>query len=83
VGTKRENSMKHYKERFRWNTETCPSHFKKGEGKREDNGGDEPNWDSLYTYMEMSQQNPLYNYYKLIKTFLKKKDFRLVEWLKW
>jgi hypothetical protein len=27
--------------------------------KRENNGGDESNWGTLYTYMEMSQQNPL------------------------
>jgi hypothetical protein len=26
---------------------------------------------TLYTYMEMSQRNPVYSYYKLIKTFFK------------
>jgi hypothetical protein len=35
--------------------------------EREYNGGDEPNQGILYSHMEMSQQNPLYNYYILIK----------------
>jgi hypothetical protein len=34
-------------------------------GKKETNGGDEPNWDTLYADMEMS--HPLYNYYILYK----------------
>jgi hypothetical protein len=33
---------------------------------------DEPNWDTICTYMEMSHQIPLYNYNILIKAFLKK-----------
>jgi hypothetical protein len=37
-------------------------------GGRENNGGDESNLGTLCTYMEMSQQDPLYNYYVLIKT---------------
>jgi hypothetical protein len=40
-----------------WNTETCQRHFKKGEGKRKNNGGDESNLSMLHAYMEMSQQN--------------------------
>jgi hypothetical protein len=43
--------------------------LRRGEGKRENNGGDEPNQDTLYVYTEMSQQNSLYNYYKLIQMF--------------
>jgi hypothetical protein len=44
----------------------------KGEGGRgRNNGGDEPNQGTLYAFMEMSQQNPLYNYYILIKIFKK------------
>jgi hypothetical protein len=38
-------------------------------GKRENNEGDEPNQGTLYAYMEMSQQNSLYSYYMLMKTF--------------
>jgi hypothetical protein len=38
-------------------------------GKRENNAGDEPNWGTVHTYMEMAQGNPQYNYHKLIKTF--------------
>jgi hypothetical protein len=37
------------------NAETCQSHFKKGEEKRKNKGGDELNWGTLYTYIEMSQ----------------------------
>jgi hypothetical protein len=51
-----------------WNVESCPRHFKKGEGKRDNNGRNEPNWGTLYTYMEMTQGNPLCNYPILIKT---------------
>jgi hypothetical protein len=40
-------------------------------GKRESSGGDEPHWGTVYTYMKMSQRNPLYNYYVLIKTLKK------------
>jgi hypothetical protein len=29
--------------------------LRRGRGKRENNGGDEPNWGTLYIYMEMSQ----------------------------
>jgi hypothetical protein len=35
---------------------------KRGRSRR-----DETNWDTLYVYMEMSQRNPMYNYYILIK----------------
>jgi hypothetical protein len=38
-------------------------------GGRGNNGGDEPYWGALYICIEMSQQNPLYSYYTLIKTF--------------
>jgi hypothetical protein len=34
--------------------------------------GDEQNWGTLCTYIEMSQWHTLYNYYMLIKTFFKK-----------
>jgi hypothetical protein len=34
-------------------------------------GRDKPNRGALYTHMEMSQQNLLYNYYILIKTLKK------------
>jgi hypothetical protein len=53
--------------------ETCWYHFKKESEKRETNGGDKPNQGTTYLYMEMSQWNPLYNYYILIKTFQKNK----------
>jgi hypothetical protein len=45
--------------------------LRKGRKKRENNGGDEPNWCILYSCMEMSQRNLLYNYYILIKMFFK------------
>jgi hypothetical protein len=35
--------------------------FKKGKGKRENNGGNETKWATLYAYMEISEQNPLHN----------------------
>jgi hypothetical protein len=38
-----------------------------GVGEEGEQWRDEPNQGTLYAYMEMSQQNPLYNYYKLIK----------------
>jgi hypothetical protein len=39
----------------------------------ENNGGDEPNWGMIHVYMEMSQRNPLNNYYKLTEiSFFKK-----------
>jgi hypothetical protein len=44
---------------------------KKRMGRRNNNGEDEPNWGTIHVYMEMSQQNPLYNYHILIKTFKK------------
>jgi hypothetical protein len=31
--------------------------LRRGWKKKENNGGDETNWGTLYTYMEMSQQN--------------------------
>jgi hypothetical protein len=52
-----------------WNTETYRSHFKKEGGEWGNNGGDEPYWGALYTYLAMSQQSPLYNYYILIESF--------------
>jgi hypothetical protein len=36
--------------------------LRRGKGERENNGVDEPNQGTLYTYMEMSQSNSLYNY---------------------
>jgi hypothetical protein len=42
-------------------------------GKRENTGGDEPNWGTLYAHMEVSQ----YIYYILVKTlnyFLKREN---------
>jgi hypothetical protein len=35
--------------------------------RHQNTGENEPNWVTLYAYMEMSQQTPLYNYYILIK----------------
>jgi hypothetical protein len=32
--------------------------LRRGWGRRENNGGNEPNWSTLYAYMEMSRQNP-------------------------
>jgi uncharacterized membrane protein YgaE (UPF0421/DUF939 family) len=43
--------------------------FRRVRGKRESNEDDEPNWGMLHACMEMSQQNPLYSYYTLIKMF--------------
>jgi hypothetical protein len=51
--------------------------LKKEKGKRGNNRGDKINQGALYAYMEISQQNPLYNYYILIKT-LKKVPISLV-----
>jgi hypothetical protein len=53
-----------------------------GEGMKENNGSDEPNWNTLYAYIEMSQWNLLYNCYVLIRKVLKKTsncrpDFKL------
>jgi hypothetical protein len=49
-----------------------------GKGKSDNNGGNELNWGTLYVYIERSQQNPLYSYYKLTKNvFLKKKAARV------
>jgi hypothetical protein len=42
-------------------------------GKREKNR-DEPNWGTLYAYMEMSQRIPLYNYCILIETLKNKQQ---------
>jgi hypothetical protein len=45
-------------------------HFLKGSGiSRENNGEDEPKQYTIYVYMEMSQQDPLYNYHILIHFF--------------
>jgi hypothetical protein len=41
--------------------ETCRSHFKNGRSKKEKNGGDEPNWGTLYTYMELPHEAFLCN----------------------
>jgi hypothetical protein len=43
-------------------------HIQKWE-KRDNNGEDESNWDTLYAYMEMLQCKSLYNYHKLIIFF--------------
>jgi hypothetical protein len=43
----------------------------RGMRKRENNGGDEPNWNTLYTHIEKSKQNLLYDYYILIKMLKK------------
>jgi hypothetical protein len=51
--------------------------LRRGMGKREDNGGDELNQGTLYTYLEMPQQNILYNCYALIKMFLQKNEWGL------
>jgi hypothetical protein len=45
--------------------------LRRGRRKMENKGGDEPNLGTLYTYIEMSQGNLLYSYYKLTKMFLK------------
>jgi hypothetical protein len=37
--------------------------------KRENNGRDEPNWGTIYVYMEMPQRNRPDNYCMLIKAF--------------
>jgi hypothetical protein len=37
--------------------------------KREKKGGEEPNWGTIYLYLEMSQQNSLCKYHLLIETF--------------
>jgi hypothetical protein len=55
-------------------------HFKKGWENRSNNGRDEPNQGTIngrdetnqgtiYVYLEMSQQNPLYTYRILVKSF--------------
>jgi hypothetical protein len=51
----------------------CGSHFK----EKENNGGDKPNWSTLYANVELSQQTLLNNYYILIKTFLKRTNAQL------
>jgi hypothetical protein len=38
-----------------WNTETI---LRRGRGKRENKGGNAPNWGTLYAYIEMSQRAP-------------------------
>jgi hypothetical protein len=43
--------------------------LRRGIGKRDNNGGDEPNLGTLHKNMEMSQQTLLYDYYILIKMF--------------
>jgi hypothetical protein len=40
-----------------WNIGTCRNQFKKGKGKRVNNGGDELKEGTLYTYTEISQNN--------------------------
>jgi hypothetical protein len=35
--------------------------LRKRVGKRENNGGGKPNWDTLYVFMEMTQLILLYN----------------------
>jgi hypothetical protein len=41
--------------------------LRRGRGKRVKNRRNEPNWDTLYAYMEMSQPISLCDYCKLIK----------------
>jgi hypothetical protein len=48
----------------------------------ENNGEGEPNRDRLFVYMEISPQNPLHNYYTLIKTLKKENSFTLTLHLK-
>jgi hypothetical protein len=43
-------------------------------GKQENNGRDETNWGIIYVYMEMSLQNPLHYYDRLIQIFLKRRE---------
>jgi hypothetical protein len=39
----------------KWYIETCCNYFKNGEQRRrENNGRDEPNQDTVYVYMQMS-----------------------------
>jgi hypothetical protein len=47
---------------------------------RENDGG-EPNQVTFQAYMEMSQWDPLYNYYVLIKMFKKEKKNK--SWNQW
>jgi hypothetical protein len=42
----------------------------------ENNVGVESNWGTLYAYMEMLQQNPLYRYYILIKIVIVKNTIK-------
>jgi hypothetical protein len=49
------------------NTQTCRSHFKKGNGV----GMSEPNQGTIHVYTEMSQENSLHNYHILMKWFSK------------
>jgi hypothetical protein len=48
--------------------------LRRGRGKRKNNGGNKPNRGIIYVYMEISQQNPLYNYYVLIKNIKNEKN---------
>jgi hypothetical protein len=57
--------------------------LRSGRGKRENKGGDEPNWGMLYAYMKMSQRNLMYDNYILIKTLkmkIKNNAFPLIKW---
>jgi hypothetical protein len=42
--------------------------------RKKENNGDEPNWCTLCTYIEMPQQNSLRNYYRLTNFFKERKD---------
>jgi hypothetical protein len=44
---------------YTWSTETCQSHLKKQEGKREKNRC--ANQGAMYVHKEMSQGTPMYN----------------------
>jgi hypothetical protein len=51
--------------------------LKRGRGKRENNGGDELNPDTLYTYMEISKWKPPVQLLCTNKTF---KNLRTSRW---
>jgi hypothetical protein len=47
--------------------------------EKENNEEAEPNQGMLYAYMEMTQRNPLYNYYILTKCY--KKEVRILVYM--
>jgi hypothetical protein len=54
-----------------WNIETYQVLLRREWGKRNNNGGNEPNQSTIYLYVEISQRNPFCNYHILIKHFFK------------